>query len=192
MFEQVYFTDENEEKWKKRIASIKLRSPSRRRINRLSNYWNSGICLTFFTSANKGQVVQYRGLVVNLNWTYTASVSAPPFPPPPPSEASPFSPDHYYSPTFNVSKSQTTSRVSELVSSFFPLSLSSFSSLSSNLGIYLSPPITQLRLVNTEKKWRAEIQLQNSPSTLVSNIRIPSRFVRFRFFYLLLEFIILL
>lgn len=134
MFEQVYFTDENEEKWKKRIASIKLRSPSRRRINRLSNYWNSGICLTFFTSANKGQVVQYRGLVVNLNWTYTASVSAPPFPPPPPSEASPFSPDHYYSPTFNVSKSQTTSRVSELVSSFFPLSLSSFSSLSSNLA----------------------------------------------------------
>lgn len=66
VFEQVYFTDENEEKWKKRIASIKLRSPSRRRINRLSNYWNSGICLTFFTSANKGQVVQYRGLVVNL------------------------------------------------------------------------------------------------------------------------------
>lgn len=56
VFEQVYFTDENEEKWKKRIASIKLRSPSRRRINRLSNYWNSGICLTFFTSANKGQV----------------------------------------------------------------------------------------------------------------------------------------
>ena len=66
VFEQVYFTDENEEKWKKRIASIKLRSPSRRRINRLSNYWNSGICLTFFTSANKGQVVQYCGLVVNL------------------------------------------------------------------------------------------------------------------------------
>lgn len=133
VFEQVYFTDENEEKWKKRIASIKLRSPSRRRINRLSNYWNSGICLTFFTSANKGQVgpisracrkfkaelTQRRSLLLLLFSQKLLLFHHP---------------DHYYSPTFNVSKSQTTSRVSELVSSFFPLSLPSFSSLSSNLA----------------------------------------------------------
>lgn len=145
------------------IASIKLRSPSRRRINRLSNYWNSGICLTFFTSANKGQVgpisracrkfkaelTQRRSLLLFFLLLLPQKLLL-------------------FHQTTIIPRRLTYQKVKQpraCPSSWAPFFLYPF--LLSLPSPRILPPITQLRLVNTEEKWRAEIQLQNSPSTLV-------------------------